>query len=468
MKKVLLSFVFAVSVFLCMSLTVNAAAKDFEYQLNENGGITITKYTGFESNVEIPDEIDGYSVNVIGDSAFENCSDVKTLKLPDSIEIIERGAFKNCTNLKTIELPDSLTTIGYKSFAYCSSLDEIDFPHSLTTIETEAFICTALREIYLPPSVKKILSYAFYGCTDLEKVTIDTVAEFKGSDYGAFGNCPKLQTAGPIGGGYDIEFSWNSVVPAEVFVGCNSLKSVVIPAEITEVGKSAFKNCTKLTDVYFYGDLPSFGTDYEPVFENTSGQLTLHYLNGAFGFTSPETMISNGDVYYAESFTVKDYVIHWGREAINYVIENKLVDIISENEFQPDAVLTKKTFIEALAKISEVKSDYFQWALDAGLLKDDGNGNYSENAPVNREQMCVIVENYLVSLNHNLNELKTVAKNTFADDNDISESAKESVYNMQELGIIVGRPQNIFDSKALATRAEGASVIHKLALLLDK
>ncbi len=445
MKRVLLTLFFAVSLVLFISFSASASTQDFEHKLNKYGGITITKYVGSESYVEIPEQIDGYEVTEIGSSAFELCS-----------------------TLKSIELPDTVTTIGQNAFSYCSSLNEIDFPGSLTVIDYHAFKgCTSIKEIYLPASVKEVSFNAFYGCENLEKVTINSEAKFSSVGDGAFGACPKLQSAGPIGGGYDIEFSWNTTVPSGVFYKCHSLKSIVLPSGITKIGNSAFELCSVLNKVYFLGSLPDFGSKYSSAFKNNSEQLTLYYLNGALGFDSPTLVASDGNTYKTEIFKTKDYTTHWGKDAIIYVIENNLIDLVDENEFQPNEALSRKALVIALAKLSGVTSDHIQWAIDIGLLQGYGNGNYGENDPVNREQLCVFIERYLILEDYNINTLKSNQKSTFADDSIISSWAKECIYDMQEISIINGRPGNVFDPKAQPTRAEGATVLHKLKLLLE-
>ena len=60
-------------------------------------------------------------------SAFENCTSLKNIKIPDSVEGIEAWAFYNCTSLKSIKIPSSVKYIGYGAFDYCISLKEVVF-----------------------------------------------------------------------------------------------------------------------------------------------------------------------------------------------------------------------------------------------------------------------------------------------------------------------------------------------------
>ena len=109
------------------------------------------KYTG---NIEIPDYIryegEVYSVTGIGKSAFEGCS-----------------------GLTSVTIPNSVTSIGQDAFHYCSGLTSIEIPNSVTSIGGSAFLgCTGLTSITIPNSVTSIGAWAFYGCSGLTSVKV--------------------------------------------------------------------------------------------------------------------------------------------------------------------------------------------------------------------------------------------------------------------------------------------------------
>ena len=160
-------------------------ASDFKYEENNNGGITILEYIGSETNVVIPDTIDGKSVtricvdyesdyydgeeiDVMVDGAFSYRSYVESVTIPASVEYIDVAAFFHCTGLKSVTLPDSITTISKRMFEGCTSLTSITIPDSVTTIESYAFEgCTSLSVITIPDSVTNIGYDVFYGCDAL-------------------------------------------------------------------------------------------------------------------------------------------------------------------------------------------------------------------------------------------------------------------------------------------------------------
>ncbi len=85
--------------------------------VKENGGITITKYTGKNTEVEIPQSIDGQRVLCIGESAFAS-SDVKSVIISEGVQKIDWFAFQACTQLVEITIPASVTKIEYGAFDY--------------------------------------------------------------------------------------------------------------------------------------------------------------------------------------------------------------------------------------------------------------------------------------------------------------------------------------------------------------
>ena len=118
---------------------------DFEWKENEDGGITITDYTGNGGDVVIPSEIDGKSVTSIGYGAFSDCTGLTSITIPDSVTKIGTMAFFWCTGLTSVTIPDSVTSIGYSAFFGCTGLTDVTIPDSVTKINYNVFDkCEAL------------------------------------------------------------------------------------------------------------------------------------------------------------------------------------------------------------------------------------------------------------------------------------------------------------------------------------
>ena len=97
----------------------NESQVEFSY-IKENGGITITKYNGKQTSVQIPNYIEGLPVLKIGQNAFSETK-VKSVSVPDSCIEIDWFSFYGCYALTTVYLAKSVTAIGYGAFDSCSS-----------------------------------------------------------------------------------------------------------------------------------------------------------------------------------------------------------------------------------------------------------------------------------------------------------------------------------------------------------
>ena len=91
---------------------------DFEY-IKENGGVTITRYTGKNTTVQIPNKIEQLPVLKIGENAFSDTK-VKSVTLPSSCVEIDWFAFYGCYALTTVYISSNVNTIGYGAFDACS------------------------------------------------------------------------------------------------------------------------------------------------------------------------------------------------------------------------------------------------------------------------------------------------------------------------------------------------------------
>ena len=132
-----------------------------------------------------------------------------------------RGTFSECTNLKSIILPNGLMYIKQNCFNGCKSLTNIS----------------------LPDSVISIGSSAFYGCSSLVNIVIpDSVTSI---GYAAFGDCKSLENVNIKNGSIEIGNA--------AFFDCSSLTSVTIPESVTSIGQSAFRNCSSLTNIMYKG-----------------------------------------------------------------------------------------------------------------------------------------------------------------------------------------------------------------------
>ena len=204
MKKLLFPLFAALALCACES-SEDAPANNMDvpadnkltYTTDNNEPISI-KNTAFDANItaHIYDNGTGTlifdkPVTSIGDSAFEECSNLTSITIPNSVTSIGDYAFSRCSNLTSITIPNSVTSIGDYAFSRCSNLTSITIPNSVTSIGDYAFSrCSNLTSITIPNSVTSIGDYAFSGCSDLTSITIpDSVTSI--GDYAFFG-CSNL------------------------------------------------------------------------------------------------------------------------------------------------------------------------------------------------------------------------------------------------------------------------------------
>ena len=206
----------------CVEL-YKSAWSDYKDSIYSNGkncpDTTIIEYTTNDGNI-----ITSSKLPIISNS-YEN--GVGTLVVVGKIAQIPSYAFESCSSLTSITIPDSVISIGYSAFRSCYSLISITIPDSVTEIGDYAFYyCSSLTSITIPDSVTEIGSYAFKSCSSLTSITI-----------------PDSVTS--IG-------EW-------AFSYCNSLTSITIPDSVTSIGGRAFYECSSLKEVYCKPTTPPSG-----------------------------------------------------------------------------------------------------------------------------------------------------------------------------------------------------------------
>ena len=204
----------------------------------------IKAYLGNDTNITIPDKINGIEVASINERCFEN-SNIESVTLPSSVTSIEQQAFYGCDNLKSINL-SNVKFIGTEAFTNCPSLtDNIDLS-SVEMISERGLAGTYFKTMNLPKCTD-IRDSAFEDCT-MQKIVLNS-AKNLGSN--AFKNCKNLEMIyAPKVKGFD------------GCSGCTNLKTIFVPMATgitTDISSNATIYCSsRLTSIYFPNDYSAY------------------------------------------------------------------------------------------------------------------------------------------------------------------------------------------------------------------
>ena len=192
-----------------------------------------------------------------------------------SVTDIDNYAFQGCSKLTSVMIPEGVASIGIYAFAGCSGLTSITIPEGVASIGSSAFLnCSGLTSVMIPDSVTSLGSRAFDGCSKLTGVIIPGSLRF--IDYGVFSGCISLETVA-LGNGI-------TNIDNYAFSNCGTIKAVTIPGSISYMYEYAFYG-SSLTQIYFEGPETAWHSvsrgvrlDYQNIlyYDGTDGSITWH------------------------------------------------------------------------------------------------------------------------------------------------------------------------------------------------
>ena len=365
MKKIKLKLILTV---LISMVGVNAFSYDalidgIYYNFDGNNAIVTQNPSKYQGNVVIPSSVNynskDYSVTRIGDNAFEGCTGLTSIDIPNSVTSIGNYAFNTCNGLTSVTIGNSVTSIGDDAFYNCFRLTSVNIGNSVTSIGNEAFRrCSGLTSITIPNSVTSIGRNIFLGCDALSSLTVSV----NNPKYDSRENCNAI-----------IETATNTlvvgikptVIPNSVtsigdyaFYGCSGLTSVTIPNSVTSIGESAFDGCSDLTSVTIPNSVTSIGNEafrrcYRLTFVtlNCNAIVSKNYpsdssLEGYFGSQVQSYIIGN-------SVTgIGDYAFHFCSALTSIEIPNSVTSI-GDGAFEGCSDLTSVTIPNSVTSIGD-------------------------------------------------------------------------------------------------------------------
>lgn len=191
----------------------------------------------------------------IESNAFENCTGIENLVLPDNVYVLQKNVFKGCSSIKTLKFGKYCIGADASSFANCTALTDITFNDNMEALGGAVFSgCTSLVSVEMPDGI-------------LDWVTSDDNS-LTGWGFGnnMFANCTSLKS---------VKLPANlTKIPESVFNGCTALVSVQATTNIISVDKQAFKGCTSLIEV----NMPNVTSIEESAFSGCTSLKTFEFL----------------------------------------------------------------------------------------------------------------------------------------------------------------------------------------------
>ena len=205
------------------------------------------------------------SLTYLGKYAFNGCDNLTTINIPKDLGVIEDYTFQNCNKLTGVVLPEGLYGIGNSAFR-TTNLKTLKIPNTVSTIGSSAFYgCTNLASVTLPTSITAIPASAFYYCESLTSVVIpDNVVTVEGN---AFYMCDNLTNV-VFGEGV-------RTIGYTAFQGCNNLSTIHFLGNAPSISNDAFKPF-----LYTYKNI----TGYYPANNSTWNEefMSKNYTGGNY------------------------------------------------------------------------------------------------------------------------------------------------------------------------------------------
>ena len=468
------------------------------------------------TSATIPD-----SVTSIGEFAFHNCKSLTSMTIPRSVVSIGYDAFGWCESLTSVTILDGVRSIGNSAFTDCKSLTSVTIPNSVTSIGRGAFSsCASLTGIWvaegnshyvsdasgvlfdkdkttlvqcpgafavytIPGSVTSIGDDAFSGCASLTSVTIpDSVTSIGNYAFSCCGSLTDVYFTGT-------ETAWNCItigtandalknanIHYNYVSHTHSYKDVVTAPTCTEKGYTTH-TCScgdSYVDTYVdaLGHSWDSGKVTKPATETEDGVKT--YTCTRCGETKTES-IPAVSVDVTQMFT--DVEKNWAYPGIQYCVTHGIMGGMGDGTFAPTGTTTRAQIVQILYNLegtpavsgttpfTDLTANWYKsailWAYQNNVVAGKSPTTFDPEGPVTREQIAVILTQYMFNVLKMERTWTPADLSTFPDGAQVSSWAKEAMQDAVALGLINGTKASdglvYLDPQGSAARQQVATIL---------
>ena len=387
------------------------------YNLTTKANVAEVSYGDIPYSVEIltiPSsvEYEGIICNVvsIGTKAFQNCTELRKITIPNSVTEIGDMAFYGCTGLTDVVIPESVTEIGGSAYSGCTNMKTLSILGPISSMRMAFDKLSSLESVYIKdlaawcqvsfwmrrnnplnyakhfyvdgveitdlviPEGVSVVSDSFWGFQGLKSLTIpEGVTEIAAC---AFGECYNLTSVSIANTVKKIDYY--------AFRGCTALKQIVIPNSVTYIGDEGFKGCTNLEQVVIGKRLDYLGSSS---FSNCTELKDVYVYSEKKPYDYYDNLFSNSDIKYATLY-VKESLIPSFKSYVpwkNFGSIVKLPEIIYNvdgEEYKKDIVMVG-TPVNSIAEPQKEGHTFSGWSELPAIMPNENvtvSGNFTINS----------------------------------------------------------------------------------------